>query len=158
MDFRKMPLAAAVLAVGLGVSCPLFAQVYKWTDDHGHVHFSDHAPRQQKTTTLDLPESTDPAPAPDLTEEQHKLRQKKLVKALEEDRLAEEKRRADAKAAVEKKKVYCERFRNRLARLDASSRVYSENKDGTVTYWKAGDADRYRQKQHSQYQSECQSN
>ena len=81
MDFRKMPLAAAVLAVGLGVSCPLFAQVYKWTDDHGHVHFSDHAPGQQKATTLDLPESADPAPAPDLTEEQHKLRQKKLVKA-----------------------------------------------------------------------------
>ena len=133
------------------------AQIYKWTDQNGEVHFSDHAPSGQKTTTLDVPEAQSPSSAPAMTEQQQLNREKRVARVLEEDRKAEEDRRAKAAAAKAKKQAYCERFRNRLERLDSANRVYSENQDGTVTYWKDKDADHYKAEQRRKYHQQCES-
>ena len=47
----------------LFVSASLNAQIYKWTDDKGQVHYSEMAPTDQKTEVVapPLPPSEDPA-------------------------------------------------------------------------------------------------
>lgn len=154
MKFQQFFQLALVCAATWTVSEHAMAQVYKWTDANGRVHFSDAAPPDQKVDTLDLPE-VERSPAQEVSDTDYLERQRKLSRVLEEERLEKEKVKAQAKAEAEKKKAYCERFRNRLARLDASSLVYTENKDGTVKYWEAEDATRLKAEQHAQFDREC---
>ena len=152
MLYRTL-VAGWLIMVGAGVSQ---AQVYKWTDDQGHVHFSDSAPAGSKASTVELPRNHETnSGAEELTEQDWLERQRRLTRALEEDRLEKERKLAKLKQDKADKAAYCERFRNKLERLDASGRVYSENQDGTITYWKDQDADRYRAEQHARYDQEC---
>ena len=134
---------------------PVQAEIYKWTDAEGRVHFGDKAPQNESVSQIDLPKIPAPDNVPDSTEREHLERQKRLVKALEEDRLEKEQAKIRLREEEEKKAVYCERFRNRIERLDASNHVYSENKDGTIRYWNDQDADRYRAEQHALFEKEC---
>lgn len=132
------------------------AQIYTWTDASGRVHFSDKAPANQKSATVDLPESAaNSTPEPNIDESERLERQKRLVQVLEEERMEKERLKAEAKAEAEKKVAYCERFKNRLSRMDEASLLYSENKDGTVRYWEAKEADQYRVQLRNRYQQEC---
>lgn len=160
MDVRPGRLATLVLAGVINFSTlwaalPAQAEVYKWVDASGRVHFGDQAPANQKAQSLDFPE-TDAAPAAsEPSELERRQRQDKLARALEEDRLEKERQQTELKQQAEKKKAYCERFKNRMERLEASSQVYSENKDGTIQYWKDKDADRYKAQQRAKFQEEC---
>lgn len=132
-----------------------FAQVYTWRDAQGRVHFSDKAPAGQKAQTVNLPEAAPEPVAPASDEGEQLARQKRLAQALEEERLEKERLKEQAQAEAEKKAQYCERFANRLSRMDAASRLYSENQDGTLSYWNEEDSDRVRAETHARYQTEC---
>ena len=83
------------MLVAMLLSLTVQAEVYRWVDDHGRVHFSDKAPAGEKAQTLDLPAAENDEPGtPDLSEFERMQRQKKLVKMLEEERLAKEEQRA----------------------------------------------------------------
>lgn len=142
MGFALLPLAAT-------------AQVYTWTDANGRVHFSDKAPAHHQAQTVDLPEPSPQSSVPDVDETERLARQQRLVKALEEDRLEKERLKAEARAEAEKKVAYCERFKNRMDRMASASRLYSENKDGTIRYWDDDEADRTREELQARYQQEC---
>lgn len=131
------------------------ADVFRWVDANGRVHFSDKAPAHQKVETLTLPEADATVAAPDISEEERKQRQQRLVQALEEERLAKAQHKAELKQKEVEHQAHCERFRNRMQRLQSSTHVYSENKDGTVTYWKDAEADRYKADMNSRLQQEC---
>lgn len=149
-------LAVVAIFSTLLVAGSAHAEVYKWVDENGRVHFGDKAPSQQKQVqTLDLPESAPAAPTVDPSDEERRQRQERLTRALAEERLEKERLAAEEKQKAEKKKEYCQRFRNRMKRLEASSQVYSENRDGTVTYWKDKDADRYKAEQRQRFRQEC---
>lgn len=144
-----------VVLVWLVVPDWAFSQVYRWVDSQGRVHFSDKAPPDQKVDTVALP-PVETAPVVDGVSEAEVLeRQRRLVKVLEEERLERERLKAEAKAEADKKAAYCERFKNRLARMESASLLYSENEDGTLKYWDAKDADRFRQEQRALFQQQC---
>lgn len=85
------------IAMCLFLVLPVQAEIYKWTDEQGRVHFSDKPP------TEDTPgyQSRTPAsagnasPQKTLTDAERRARQKKLSDSLEADRRDKEK--ADAK-------------------------------------------------------------
>ena len=52
MHMRSTALAALAFALGFAVTCP--AQVYKWTDPSGHVHYGDKAPEGERSEELKL--------------------------------------------------------------------------------------------------------
>ncbi len=149
-------MKAVILFISFAVfSISAAAQVYTWKDANGQVHFSDKAPADKQVQTLDLPVAAPAPDVPDVGDAERLARQQRLVKALEEERLEKERIKAEAQAEAEKKAAYCERFKNRLARMDSASLLYSENKDGTVKYWEDKDADRFRKEQKARYQQEC---
>lgn len=136
-------------------AAPSQAQVYKWTDAQGRLHFSDKAPANQKAHVVDLPAPEPAVAVPDVSEQERLARQQRLVKTLEEDRLEKERQKAAAQAERDKRAAYCERFENRLTRLEASERVYRENTDGTVSYYSEADAERLKLEKRAQFQQEC---
>jgi hypothetical protein len=152
MNLKSLFVACVLM---LALPAVAFSQVYRWVDSQGRVHFSDKAPPDQKVDTVALPE-VEATPSADVLPEADALeRQRRLVQVLEEERLERERLKAEAKAEAEKKAAYCERFKNRLERMESASLLYSENDDGTVKYWKDQDADRFKREQRALFQQEC---
>ena len=151
----KLTTATVLWVLAWGLVAPAQAQIYTWKDASGRVHFSDKAPANQQAESIQMPVAEPAAAGPDESEQERLARQRRLVQALEEERLEKERQKAEAQAAAAEKAIWCERFRNRLARLEDAGRVYSENEDGTVTYWKDADVDRLKQERKEQYAREC---
>lgn len=146
-------LGSILVAVMLSVTAQ--AEVYRWVDDNGRVHFSDKAPVGGKAQAMDLPTAKDEPGTPDLSEFERMQRQKKLVKMLEEERLAKEEQRAKLAQEAEERAQYCTRFKNRLSYLDQYTHFYDEKEDGTREYMSDQEADAYRTKLKQKYRDEC---
>lgn len=145
-----------LLMIWLGVaSVSAYADVYRWVDDHGRVHFSDKKPAGNTAQTLDMPEAEEQPGAPDLSEFERMQRQKKLVKMLEEERLEKANKKAKLAQEAEAQVQYCTRFKNRLTYLDRTTHFYSEQDDGTRVYMSDQEAEAYRARVKNQYQVEC---
>src|SRR5438309_604797 len=55
-------LSSALLAwVALAPAVATAQQMFKWTDESGQVHYSDHAPPGQTTTNVPLPKAPKPS-------------------------------------------------------------------------------------------------
>lgn len=51
---RLSNVAYLLFALGLAISTIASAQVYKWTDEHGHVHYSDKPPKSKSVEEVEL--------------------------------------------------------------------------------------------------------
>ncbi|MGA7950440.1 MAG: DUF4124 domain-containing protein [Thiobacillaceae bacterium] len=128
----KVPLTmrAAVLVLCLGFALAGAAQVYKWTDGSGQVHYSDQPPSDQAKAIKGNPVPAEEASA--------------ALQTLAEKDFAFKKRKADAAKAKEKadkdaeaariKRENCDRARSNLAALDQGGRTYSSGPYGERNY------------------------
>ena len=148
-------VSPGIALIVLLFSTSLSAEVFRWVDENGKVHFGDRPPMGQKTETLDLPKGPDQSQAPLVSDEERKLRQRKLVKMLEEERLAKEQAKQEAAAEAKEKEQHCIRFKNRLAYLDRYTHIYNEREDGTRDYMSDEEMDAYRARVKEQYRQEC---
>jgi len=138
------------------------AEVYRWVDAQGQVHFSDRAPDGNRKTdqntqveTLTLPEAEAPTQSTEPALQESLQRQKKLVQMLEEERLQREQKKADEKQAAEQLEQYCTRFANRMQYLERYNRIYQENEDGTRRYMSDAEMRAYKESVKTQYAKEC---
>jgi hypothetical protein len=51
------------VAAAMLFCAPALAEVYKWVDEHGVVHFSDKMPQSTQPETIEIPPETERAPA-----------------------------------------------------------------------------------------------
>jgi hypothetical protein len=51
---RVSETIAVFLGLGLAFAAPVQGEIYKWTDEHGHVHYSDKAPQNERVEELEL--------------------------------------------------------------------------------------------------------
>jgi hypothetical protein len=151
-----------VALVSLMMVTGVNGEVYRWVDANGKVHFSDKAPTSSgaghgavKVETLDLPEQGPAYAAPDISESERMQRQQRLVNMLEQERLAKQRAKAEAKQKEQELASRCERFRNRLKYMDEVNRFYKEQPDGTRTYLNDAEADKLRADRKRQYVEEC---
>lgn len=147
---RLLIMAALALALAL----PTAAQVYKWIDKDGKVHYSDKKPRDPKAKDVkDMniqSAPTDPAAVErDLAElqERGKVTDENLrVQAQVKEQTAAE------KAAQEKR---CDQAQERLAVLEAVQRMVVVDKDGKQTYKSDGETNAEREKARAQVAELC---
>lgn len=150
-------VAPWVVAVGLlSVSAAAVAQAYRWVDEQGKVHFGDRPPSGVTVESLELPQHNSPQIAPVSSREQRE-RQRRLVEALEEERLAKEQKKQEEKAAREKHEANCRRLLAKVKDSERINRYYQYNERGERVYMSDETADRYRAELRSAYQSRCQS-
>lgn len=128
---RKLAFALALLVPALSCSAQT---MYKWVDEKGTTHFSEHPPPDEKTekkaskvTPKVIPPGNPAAYDPKGWKAQDAELRKRQI-----DRGARDKAEAQDN---EKRAAACERARSRLATLTNSTRIFRDNPDGSRTYY-----------------------
>ena len=125
------------LVICVLLTLPVQAEVYKWTDEQGRVHFSDTPPTEDSAGyQVQAPASTGNASpqGPD-TDAERRARQNKLSDSLEADRRDLEK--ADAKRNKQKmiREHNCRVARADLNATLKTNRIYDEDQQGNRVYY-----------------------
>ncbi len=111
---RSRLLAVLVLTLASAFAT---AEVYKWVDADGNVHYGDRPPATGvDSRSMSLPR----APAKDADHEQRSLKQRRLLEAFEAERAEQDQAAAASRARAQK----CEEARRHLARLEGANIVY----------------------------------
>lgn len=118
-----VPAVAGLLLAATLATSPSHAEVYKWTDAQGRVHFGDRPVDQQKGKEVEL---RDYKPGTDENVKQIYERNDRLRDAARQEQPATGKQ----PKAVRKPKDECDKARERLAKL--SGPVVFRDADGKV--------------------------
>lgn len=124
--YRALPLTVGLILAG----APASAELYKWTDAEGKVHFSDQPPPPEvKAPVTVKPRRPGAAPAaapaaPSYVEQEAEFRKRQVEAA--------EKAKADKQAADDaaEKQRNCEQARARVASLEIGGRITRTNAAG----------------------------
>jgi hypothetical protein len=119
---------------------PAWADLYKWTDDNGKVHYSDQPPPGDAKQSQTIKEVKSAVPAPNgagaepaataktPTEQEMEFRKRRLDAAE-----AEAKAKKEAEATEEKKRN-CERANAQVASLQRGGRITRPGPNGEQVY------------------------
>ena len=69
----------------LCLSLPAVAEVYRWVDPDGQVHYGERPP-PQGARKIELPEASESSPQPDREAAERRARQQRLLDAYEHER------------------------------------------------------------------------
>jgi hypothetical protein len=123
------------------------AQLYKWVDESGKVHYSDQPPPSnvKSTKTIERPRAPavtapsgdaaqDAAKTPNTIADQEMEFRKRRVQAAE----ADAKRQQEAHAAAEKQRN-CQQAKARVTSLERGGRISKQRSDGEQYFLEDGD-------------------
>lgn len=110
------------------------AEVYRWVDEQGKVHFSDR-PHRGGAQKLEIEEQKRSSVGKDQGEldAERKIQQERLLDAYREERESRQQERRKAEAAERQRSTNCAYARNRLQRY-GNSRLYQPLEDGGRRY------------------------
>lgn len=130
---------ALVLASATATAIP--AEIYRWTDAGGRVHYSDRAPDESAgAARIDVP-AGGPGPDPEL--QRQRERSRKLLEVWDAER---RERDAAAVAAAERaaqREQVCAQLRAALAEARRANFVLRESEDGARQVMAAEERERY---------------
>ena len=133
------------LVVVFFLTLPVQAEVYKWTDEHGRVHFSDKPPSKDTPEyQLRTPASSGSTSSPaSLTDAERRARQKKLSDSLEVDRI--EKQQAESKRQQQqaKREHNCKVARKEASASKRANLIYDYDQQGNRVYYSEAKKQRY---------------
>ncbi|TCK19338.1 uncharacterized protein DUF4124 [Thiogranum longum] len=117
------------LILFLFVTGPASAEIYKWTDEEGQVHY-DENPGEGSSGSVIVPrQNKAPAtPAPSAKQRLENIR--KWTDARQKERETEKRRKAEQDAKRVKQEEKCHRKRNRLTDLERGGRRYRLDENG----------------------------
>jgi hypothetical protein len=121
------PLAIlAVLLIGMGgLAVPAFAaEVYKWTDENGVIHFSDKKPVDRTAEVQSVPED---APA---TEAAPSDASEAGPSAAQQRREDIERKARESQEQEERTQQQCQAWQAEVNRLEPNRRVFYTNEEG----------------------------
>jgi len=130
MGFER---SVAVLLLLAGMS-PAAADIYKWVDRSGEVHYSDR-PLPEGATVVEVPHT----PGPDANLDRQRTREQRLLDAYQQERQEKHKAALEAKEKKEQHRGYCTEARTRLRIIEESRRVSTVDEKGnrSYQYWNA---------------------
>ena len=152
----KMKLATGLSLAALLLFCAgVQAEVYPWTDENGKVHFGDRPPVNTEAESLEMPEVT-PSETPEVSAQERRERQRRLVEALEEERMEKEREKLKAKKQQQKQEAYCRRLLAQVKDSERINRYYRYDEKGERVYVSDNEADSYRARLKATYSEKCQ--
>ena len=108
------------------------AEIYKWTDENGKVHFSDK-PVGEKSKTFDVKVKPS-TPVSAKSRDERKQRAEGFMRARQEEREERNKKIAAKKKLKALRKVNCKKAKKEYNEFSRARAVYYKNKDGTRDY------------------------
>lgn len=141
MQKRNDRMYKTVVLVGVVVTVMLSplvsqAEIYRWTDANGKIHFSDK-PVGEKAETLDI-KVQKAKPTSAKTKDERKQRAEGFIRAREEERAERDKGIAEKKRLKKERKKNCEAARKEYKEITEAGAVYYEKKDGIRDYLEPG--------------------
>jgi len=145
------------LATSLLFVLPAQAEVYKWTDEHGRVHFSDKPPTENAPEyQLRTPASADnTSPQESLTDAERRARQRKLSDSLEADRREMEQAAVKRKEQQARREHNCKVARAELSASKKANLVYDYDQQGNRVYHSEAQKQRYLESKHAAVRKWC---
>ena len=147
---RRLAIACLTLSLAL----PAVAQVYRWVDKDGKVHYSDKAPRDPKAKNVkDMHIESKPTDLEAVERDLAELSERGKVadENLRVQRQVKEQTAAE-KAAQEQR---CDQAQARLAVLESVQRMVVVDKTGKQTYKSDGETNAEREKARAQVAELC---
>jgi len=128
-------LAPACLLTGMLLILPASAQpeVYKWVDQNGRTHYGEKPPARTQSKQLDIKPSSTP-PNDGVSQQEHKNRRQKLLRAYEEERLQREDKRLKSRQDSAKRKRQCSSARNRQRVVEGGYRLFDYDEQGNRVF------------------------
>jgi len=119
----------SVVFLSLAVSA--YAEIYKWIDEQGNVHFGD----KKSVVNVKKAEEVETNTQPNSYEVKRDVKQKqqKLLDAWSEERAIKAEAKIKRKAELKKRKTTCERKRKYLQQYKNSQYLYDESEGGSRT-------------------------
>ena len=111
----------------IAFSVEAFADIYKWVDKNGRVHYDDKPPVTGSKELMNINEESNAVKG--LSEDRAE-RRKKLLDAIDEDRQQKKEKEVKAKNKKVKLTKQCHNARDSLKTYERSSSVYDLDKDG----------------------------
>ena len=136
---------------------PVQAEIYKWTDEQGHVHFSDRPP-DNKTPQYPLrsPTSASGTTAGEtLTDAERRIKQRKLMESLEAERLEKEQAVAKQKQRQAMRGRKCEHARADLRASKEANLIYDYDAKGNKVYLNETQKQKYLESKYAAVQKWC---
>jgi len=131
MPNKIIHLTCMILLIGGWYFNPANADVYKWKDAEGKIHFGDQPPIKAKSEKLEIDTQDKGVYQPS---GDYRRKQEKLLKVYEEERKVKQVKQAEVKEKKRKLEVSCKRAKKYEARYERASRFYREKEDGTRIY------------------------
>jgi len=102
------------------------AGIYKWTDENGNVQYGDKptASSEQLNIKVEAP------PVPAEGDETREERRQRITDSMTDDRLARDKKKAEAKEKNAETNRLCVESKDRLKRYNRAGRLYNLDKEG----------------------------
>ena len=126
-----------VLAICLFLVLPVQAEVYKWTDEQGRVHFSDKPPSEDtpgyQSRTPASAGNVSPQETP--TDAKRRARQRKLSDSLEADRRETEQAESKRKEQQAKREHNCKLAQKDLNVAQRTNRIFDYDQQGNKVYY-----------------------
>lgn len=114
------------------VSAQVQAEVYKWTDDKGQVHYGDKPSAVPEAEALGVDTSSHSGVSMDDASRVEK--RQRLLDAMAEDRKEKAEQREKARAKNADRQRRCVYYKDRLRRSQQAAAVYRLDKDGNRVF------------------------
>ena len=104
---------------------PVMAEIFKWVDQNGVVHYGDKPTANSEQMEVQVKETSSPQ-----NSETREERRQRIADALESDRLDRQKQREKDKSEGERINRECVYAKDRLKNYKRAGRLYDLDKDG----------------------------
>ena len=121
----------ACLCANLIVQGDAISEIYKWVDDEGRVHYGDRG--NKAAQEMDIDDSTD-SEKQNNSDQLRDDKRRRVVNAMEEDRLQKKEQREKNRVQRQKKQMACARHKDRLRQYERSSGIYRLDSKGNRAY------------------------
>lgn len=139
VDVHLKNLSLLFMMFSALVSADSKAEIYKWTDENGRIHYDDKPPLTEKKELMDINESSNTIKA---ISESRADKRKKLLDAIDEDRQLKKENTEKEKKKKEKLTKQCHVAKDALTNYQRSRSIYDLDKDGNRVTLPASERDK----------------
>jgi Domain of unknown function (DUF4124) len=132
---------------------PVGAEIYRWTDAAGGVHYSDRAPADGTDAERIVPPAAAAAPDPEL--ERSRARSRKLLEVWDAERRERDEAAAETAAREREHGQACAQLRAELERSRRATYLFREAQDGAREIVGAEDRARYERELAEAFAAHC---
>ena len=122
-----------LILIGLCTAAPVSAEIYRWTDENGRVHYGERPP-QEAAEKIELRGGTSRPAGPIPDEAERRARQQRLLDAYSYEREQKKAQKAREQERRQRQSKACERIRKRWGELSFAGPIYYREPGGGRRY------------------------